>query len=115
MMVSTSNGTDAAAASCILGGYWNRLQILVVMVWKPAGIARMAGEPNRVMACRKATSAPASRAGLASGMGGRPEQGHGRWEGDRRARKQGRHGERDGDPARCRPGVAAENRRRVLE
>src|SRR4030088_1016035 len=88
MMVSTSNGTDAAAASCILGGYWNRLQILVVMVWKPAGIARMAGEPNKVIARRKATGAP---------------------------RQQGRHGERDGDPARGRPGIAAENRRRILE
>src|SRR5260370_33202321 len=67
MMASTSKGTDAAAASCILGGYWNRLQILVVMVWKPAGIARIAGEPNSVMACRKATSAPANSAGIASG------------------------------------------------
>ena len=38
------------------------------MVWKPAGSARIAGEPNSVMACRKATSAPASSAGSASGM-----------------------------------------------
>ncbi len=38
------------------------------MVWKPAGSARIAGEPNSVMACRKATSAPASSAGKASGM-----------------------------------------------
>src|ERR1700716_16646 len=68
MMVSTSNGTDAAAASCILGGYWNRLQILVVMVWKPAGSARIAGEPNRVNACRNAIKAPATRAGSASGI-----------------------------------------------
>ena len=30
------------------------------MVWKPAGSARIAGEPNSVIACRKATSAPAS-------------------------------------------------------
>jgi hypothetical protein len=67
-MVSTSNGSAAAAASCGLGGYWNRLQIFVVMVWKPAGSARMAGEPNSVMACRKATSAPATSAGSASGI-----------------------------------------------
>ena len=39
----------------------------VVSVWKPAGIARMAGEPNRFSACRKATRAPASRVGSASG------------------------------------------------
>jgi len=38
------------------------------MVWKPAGIARIAGEPNSVIACRKATIAPASRAGNASGI-----------------------------------------------
>ena len=50
MMVRTSSGREAAAASSGLGGYWNRLQILVVMVWKPAGSARMAGEPNSVMA-----------------------------------------------------------------
>ena len=68
MTVRISNGSDAAAASSGLGGYWNRLQILVVMVWKPAGIARIAGEPNSVIACRNATSAPASSAGSASGM-----------------------------------------------
>ena len=68
MTVSTRSGSEAAAASSSLGGYWNRLQILVVMVWKPAGSARIAGEPNRVMACRKATSAPANSAGMASGM-----------------------------------------------
>ena len=66
--VSTSSGSEAAAASSGLGGYWNRLQILVVMVWKPAGSARMAGEPNRIIACRKAMSTPASSAGTASGM-----------------------------------------------
>ena len=63
-----SSGSEAAAASSGFGGYWNRLQILVVMVWKPAGNARIAGEPNSVMACRKATSAPASSAGSTSGM-----------------------------------------------
>ena len=65
--VSTSSGSDAAAASSGFGGYWNRLQILVVMVWKPAGSARIAGEPNSVIACRKATRAPASSAGSTSG------------------------------------------------
>ena len=63
-----SSGKEAAAASSGLGGYWNRLQILVVIVWKPAGSARMAGEPNNVMAWRNATSAPASSAGSASGI-----------------------------------------------
>ena len=66
--VSTSSGSEAAAASSGLGGNWNRLQILVVMVWKPAGSARIAGEPNSVIACRKAISMPASSAGSASGM-----------------------------------------------
>src|SRR6266849_3422146 len=42
-MVKSSSGTAAAAASSSLGGYWNRLQILVVMVWKPAGSAKIAG------------------------------------------------------------------------
>ena len=46
----------------------NRLQILVVMVWKPAGIARIAGEPNNVIACRKATSAPAGSGGTPRGL-----------------------------------------------
>src|SRR5674476_1376357 len=66
--VSTRSGSEAAAANSGLGGYWNRLQILVVMVWKPAGSARIAGEPNNVIACRKATKAPASKAGSTSGM-----------------------------------------------
>ena len=68
MIVSSSSGTAAAAASSSFGGYWNRLQIFVVMVWKPAGSARIAGEPNSVMACRNAISAPATSAGSASGM-----------------------------------------------
>src|ERR1700742_1248740 len=42
--VTSSSGTAAAAASSSFGGYWNRLQILVVMVWKPAGSARAAAE-----------------------------------------------------------------------
>ena len=67
-MVSTSSGTAAAAASSSFGGYWNRLQIFVVMVWKPAGSARIAGEPNSVIACRNAISAPATSAGSASGI-----------------------------------------------
>ena len=66
--VRMSSGSEAAAASSGFGGYWNRLQILVVMVWKPAGSARIAGEPNSVIACRNATSAPASSAGSTSGM-----------------------------------------------
>ena len=41
---------------------------MVVIVWKPAGIARIAGDPNSVIACRKATKAPASTAGSASGI-----------------------------------------------
>src|SRR5215510_14106272 len=44
--VRISSGSEAAAASSGFGGYWNRLQILVVMVWKPAGSARIAGERN---------------------------------------------------------------------
>ncbi len=68
MTVSTRSGSEAAAASSGLGGNWNRLQILVVMVWKPAGMARIAGEPNSVIACRNATSAPASTAGSAKGI-----------------------------------------------
>ena len=63
-----SKGNDAAAASSGLGGYWKRLQIFVVMVWNPAGKARMAGDPNSVIVCKKATSAPARSAGSASGM-----------------------------------------------
>ena len=67
-IVSSNSGTAAAAASSSFGGYWNRLQIFVVMVWKPAGSARIAGEPNRVIACRNAINAPATRAGSAKGM-----------------------------------------------
>ena len=67
-IVSSSSGTAAAAASSSLGGYWNRLQIFVVMVWKPAGSAKIAGDPNSVIACRNAISAPATSAGSASGI-----------------------------------------------
>ena len=63
-----SRGTAAAAARPGFGGYWNRLQILVVTTWKPAGSARIAGEPNIVSACRMAISVPASIAGRASGI-----------------------------------------------
>jgi len=38
------------------------------MVWKPAGNARIAGEPNSVIACKKAISEPATNAGRASGI-----------------------------------------------
>src|SRR5471032_2032010 len=66
--VRIKSGSEAAAASSGLGGYWKRLQILVVIVWKPAGSAKIAGEPNNVIACKKATSAPASNAGITNGM-----------------------------------------------
>ncbi len=66
--VSSNKGREAAAASSGCGGNSNRLQILVVMVWKPAGIAKIAGVPNCVIASRNATSAPAASAGSASGM-----------------------------------------------
>src|ERR1700737_3926870 len=36
-IVKSNSGIAAAAANSSLGGYWNRLQIFVVMVWKPAG------------------------------------------------------------------------------
>ena len=87
-MVSSSSGSEAAAASSGLGGNWNRLQMRVVSVWKPAGMARMAGEPNRFSACRKAISAPASKR---------------------------RQGKRHGDAARGLPGLRAQHGRRVLE
>src|SRR3954468_12051898 len=67
-MVNSSSGTAAAAASSSFGGYWNRLQIFVVMGWKPAGSGRIAGDPNNVMAWRHATSPPAASAGNASGI-----------------------------------------------
>ena len=86
--VSTRSGSEAAAASSGLGGYWNRLQILVVMVWKPAGKRE---------------------------DGGRAEQRHRLQEGDQRAGKQRRHGERNGDAARGGPGAAAEDGGSVLE
>ena len=67
-MVSTRSGMAAAAASPRRGGNWNRLQILVVMTWKPAGSAMIAGEPNMVSDCRMAINVPASMAGSTSGM-----------------------------------------------
>ena len=66
-MVSTSSGIEAAAASPGFGGYWNRLQIFVVMVWKLPGSARIAGVPKSVSERRNATIMPASTAGSASG------------------------------------------------
>ena len=65
--MDSSSGSEAAAAKPGLGGNWNRLQILVVITWKPAGSARIAGEPNMVSACRIAISEPASMAGSTSG------------------------------------------------
>ena len=38
------------------------------MVWKPAGSARIAGEPNSVIACRNAIRLPATSAGNAKGI-----------------------------------------------
>src|SRR6266568_2353237 len=65
--VIASSGRETAAASPSRGGNWNRLQILVVIVSMPAGSARIAGVPNSVIDCRKATRKPASNAGAASG------------------------------------------------
>ena len=65
--VISSSGTAAAAARLVCGGYWNRLQIRVVRVWNPAGIAKMAGVPNIVSACMNATKPPASIAGSTNG------------------------------------------------
>ena len=56
-MVSINRGSEAAAANSGWGET-EQAQILVVIV-KPAGIARIAGEPNNVIACKNATSAPA--------------------------------------------------------
>ena len=61
------SGSEAAAARPGFGGYWNRLQIFVVMVWKLPGSARIAGVPKSVSERRKATSMPARIAGSASG------------------------------------------------
>src|SRR5207248_8530966 len=65
--VMTSSGSDAAAANPNRGGNWNRLQIFVVIVSTPAGSARMAGVPNKVIDCRNATMNPPSSAGSTSG------------------------------------------------
>jgi hypothetical protein len=65
--VISSSGSAAAAARPGLGGNWNRLQILVVITWKPAGSARIAGEPNMVSACRMAIIDPARMAGSTNG------------------------------------------------
>ena len=65
--VMSSSGNETAAARPSWGGNWKRLQILVVIVSMPAGSARIAGVPNSVIDCRKATMNPASNAGAASG------------------------------------------------
>src|SRR5258707_2129168 len=49
-IVKSNSGIAAAAANSSLGGYWNRLQIFLVLVWKSAGNARIVVEPNRVIA-----------------------------------------------------------------
>src|SRR5213080_2711254 len=68
-MVSSSSGTAAAAASSSFGGYWNRLQILVVMVWKPAGNARIARDQRRQR--QRNCDAPCRSPRLAAEDGGR--------------------------------------------
>src|SRR3954454_17145785 len=93
--VSSSSGIDAAAASSGFGGYWNRLQIFVVMVWKPAGSARIAGEPNSVIACRHATSGAGTRT--------------------RRANDERRQRQRNGDTPRRGPRLAAKDGGGVLQ
>ena len=65
--VTSSRGSDAAAANPSCGGNWNRLQIFVVIVSMPAGSARIAGVPNSVIDCRKAIRNPATSAGATSG------------------------------------------------
>jgi len=65
--VASSSGIDTAAASSTLGGYWNSAQSCVVIVWKPAGRARMAGEPNSASAWSTARMNPLSRAGATIG------------------------------------------------
>jgi hypothetical protein len=42
--VTSSNGIAAAAARCGSGGCWNKAQTFVVITWKPAGRARIAGD-----------------------------------------------------------------------
>ena len=65
--MASSSGIEKAAAISTLGGYWKSDQICVVMVWKPAGSARMAGEPNSASAWRTARMKPLTSAGATIG------------------------------------------------
>jgi hypothetical protein len=65
--VASSSGIETAAACSTLGGYWKSDQICVVIVWKPAGSARMAGEPNSASACSTARMKPLTSAGATIG------------------------------------------------
>jgi hypothetical protein len=58
---------EKAAASSGRGGYWKNDHIWVVTVWKPAGRARMAGEPKRARACSTARMKPLRTAGSTIG------------------------------------------------
>ena len=65
--MASSSGIETAAAISTLGGYWNSAQICVVIVWKPAGRARMAGDPNSASACSTARMKPLTTAGATRG------------------------------------------------
>ena len=58
---------EKAAAISTRGGYWKNAQSWVVTVWKPAGKARMAGEPKSASACRTARMKPLRMAGSTIG------------------------------------------------
>ena len=61
------SGIEKAAAISTRGGYWKKAQIWVVTVWKPAGRARIAGEPKRARACSTARMKPLRIAGSTMG------------------------------------------------
>jgi hypothetical protein len=65
--VASRSGIENAAASSARGGYWKNDHIWVVTVWKPAGRARIAGEPKRARACRTARMKPLRMAGSTIG------------------------------------------------
>ena len=58
---------ETAAASSTFGGNWKSDQTCVVMVWKPAGRARIAGEPKRARACSTERMNPLTTAGATMG------------------------------------------------
>ncbi len=65
--MARSSGIEKAAAISVFGGKWKNDQICVVIVWKPAGMARIAGEPNKASACRTARMNPLTSAGATIG------------------------------------------------